>query len=502
MSTARRRRLAKLFLTLWVVGAAMVLGSGLRTAFGPLNLAWAQENSPTEPSHPTSSRRPQLTERLGLAPGYADAASTVVVFPVEGNIDLGLSAFLTRSLADRDDVTVAVLEINTFGGRVDAAVQMRDLLMETDIPTVAYIHPRAISAGALIALACDVIAVAPGSSMGAATPIQVQGGEAAPVEAKYVSYLRGEFRSTAESQGRDGAVAEAMVDAGVAVEGLVTTEELLTLDDNQALATGIADVRVDGMEELLSMLGLDAANRETAEISWAERLVRFLTDPIVGGLLMSIGMLGIAIELYSPGVGLPGGVGVTCLALFFFGHFMTHLAGIEEVVLIAIGVVLLAVEVFVIPGFGVAGIAGLLVLALGLVLALVGLDLRVSLATGELWLAALRVLASLGLTAMAFAAFVYVAPRSRFGQWLVLKETVRGEASRRGIRGEPKLTDEELMGRHGVAASDLRPSGTARFGSERVDVVSEGNWVPKGTEIQVVEVRGNRVVVRPLDEDR
>jgi len=501
MSSDHRRRLAKLFLAMWAIGAAMVLGSALRATFGPLSLAHAGETGPVD--HPTAHGQvqPELVARLDLDPGAPAVPFNVVVFPVKGNIDLGLSAFLDRSLSGRSDIQLAVLEINTFGGRVDAAVQMRDLLMETDIPTVAYVHPRAISAGALIALACDVIAVSPGSSMGAATPIQVQGGEAAPVEAKYVSYLRGEFRSTAESHGRDGAVAEAMVDAAVEVEGLVTTEELLTLDDGQALSTGIADIRVEQVAELLAALGLDAATRETPEISWAERLVRFLTDPIVGGLLMSIGMLGIAIELYSPGVGLPGGVGVTCLALFFFGHFMTHLAGIEEIVLIAIGLLLLALEAFVIPGFGAAGIAGLIVLSLGLILALVGLDIRVSMQTGDLWMAALRVMASLGLAVMAFAAFLYVAPQSRFGKWLVLKATVRGEASRRSVRGEPKLTDEELMGRRGVTLSDLRPSGTARFGAERVDVLSEGNWVPKGTDVKVVEVRGNRVVVRPVDDD-
>jgi len=499
MTSNHTRTLAKLYLAMWAIGAAMVLGSALRVAVGPLSVAWARPAADESPLATEPMLRSDLVERLELS--STPAGSTVLVFPVEGNIDLGIAAFLERSLGGRDDLQTVVLEINTFGGRVDAAVQMRDLLMETDIPTIAYVHPRAISAGALIALSCDVIAVAPGSSMGAATPVQVQGGEAAPVEAKYVSYLRGEFRSTAESQGRDGTVAEAMVDASVVVEGLVSAEELLTLDDAQALSTGIADVRVGDLGELLAVLGLESANRETPQISWAERLVRFLTDPVVGGLLMSIGMLGIAIELYSPGVGLPGAVGVTCLALFFFGHFMTHLAGIEEIVLIGIGLVLLALEAFVIPGFGVAGIAGLIVLALGLVLALVGLDLRVSLQTGDLWLAALRVAASLGLAVMAFAAFLYVAPQSRFGQWLVLKETVRGQASRRGIRGEQKLSDAELMGRTGIVLSDLRPSGSARFGSERVDVISEGAWVPKGTEIKVVEVRGSRVVVRPVDDE-
>jgi len=499
---AGRRPLVRLFLMVWAVGLAMVLGSFLRAVFGPLPMAWAEpaEDTPSDEATAAADAEllAELERRLGALPA-ADAAGrgdSVVIFPAQGNIDLGLSAFLERVLADAEGARVLVIDINTFGGRVDAAVQMRDRIMETEIPTVAYVHPRAISAGALIALSCDVIVVAPGASMGAATPIQVEGGDAAPVEKKFVSYLRGEFRSTAESQGRDGKVAEAMVDADVEVEGLVGAEELLTLDGGQALEFGIADLQADDLPGLLKVLRLDAANRTDPEIAWAERLVRFLTDPIVGGLLMSIGMLGIAIELYSPGVGLPGGVGVTCLALFFFGHFMTHLAGIEEVVLIAIGLVLLAVEVFVIPGFGVAGIAGLLTLCCGLVLALVGLDLGVSIETGTLWVSLLRVAASFSVAVLAFLGFLYVAPQSRFASRLVLKEKVAGGTAEGGTAAPERTSSEDLMGREGTAVGDLRPSGTAMFGDQRVDVVTEGDYVIKGSTIKVIEVRGNRVVVR------
>jgi membrane-bound serine protease (ClpP class) len=498
---SRRNSLVRLFLMIWAVGLAMVLGSFLRAVFGPLPMAWANEAQPPEQVEADAEALAEVGRRLGGLPevDQAGRGESVVVFPVQGNIDLGLSAFLERALADAEGARVMVLDINTFGGRVDAAVQMRDRLMETDIPTVAFVHPRAISAGALIALSCDVIVVTTGASMGAATPIQVDGGEAAPVEKKFVSYLRGEFRSTAESKGRDGRVAEAMVDAEVEVEGLVGPEELLTLDDGQALEFGIADLQVDDVPALLKVLHLDAANRSDPEIAWAERLVRFLTDPIVGGLLMSIGMLGIAIELYSPGVGLPGGVGVTCLALFFFGHFMTHLAGIEEVVLILIGLVLLAVEAFVIPGFGVAGIAGLLTLCVGLVLALIGLDLSVSLETGALWMGLLRVAASLGMAVLAFLGFLYVAPQSRFASRLVLKQKVAGGASDAGTHAPERMSGEELMGREGVAVGDLRPSGVARIDDERVDVVTEGDYVVEGSRVKVVEVHGNRVVVRALE---
>lgn len=496
---------AKAFLTLFAVGFAMVLGSFLGEV-APLARAAEGDGAGGISGGPVTLDEEAwaaLEKRLGELPDAGDngRGEKVMVFPVEGNIDLGLSSFLERSLMDTDDVRLVILDINTFGGRVDAAVQMRDELMDLDVPTVAYVHPRGISAGALITLACDAIVVTPGASLGAATPVQIEGGEATSVDKKYVSYLRGEFRSTAEAQGRDGAVAEAMVDSQVVVEDLVTAEELLTLDSGQALDHGIADFQAKDLATLLDALHLGEADQRKPEISWAETMVRFLTDPIVGGLLMSIGMLGIAIELYSPGVGLPGGVGVTCLALFFFGHFMTHLAGIEEIVLIAIGSALLALEIFVIPGFGVAGISGLLVLALGLVLALLGLDLQASFETGAIWTAVIRVLAALTFTIFAFIGFLYVAPRSRYTSWLVLKEKVGGTATDREIHEPDKPSDEELMGQEGVAVGDLRPSGVARFGDARIDVVTEGDYVVRDSRVRVIEIKGNRVVVRKVEDD-
>jgi len=500
------------------VGAAMILGSALGSLC-PLPwhpLAHAGEGEDVEAAVedgaaagvPAAEDEPTFTpeewaeieRRLGDLPeaGTESRDAGVVVFPMTGTIDLGLSAFLERALLDAGDARLFIVDINTFGGRVDAAVQIRDRLMETEIPTVAYIHPRAISAGALIALSCDVIVVAPGSSIGAATPIHIEGGEATPVDKKFVSYLRGEFRSTAEAQGRDGAIAEAMVDADVVVEELVTGEELLTMDEGQTLEHGIADFRAETLGEVLTTLHLTEAVQSKPEISWAEGLVRFLTDPVVGGLLMSLGMLGLVVEIWSPGIGLPGAVGVTCLALFFFGHFMTHLAGIEEIVLIGIGAILLMVEIFIIPGFGVAGIAGIAVIALGLLLAIVGLDLSVSMQTGFIWTALLRVLASLGVTAMCFMGFLYLFPDSRLANRLVLREKVGKGATRRTT--ETKQPEEDsLLGLVGVAASDLRPAGIVHFDERRVDVVTEGDYVVKGAEVKVIDVSGNRVMVRKIE---
>ncbi len=502
-----RRRLVRFWLTLIVLGGAMILGSALGEVFpSPLgSSAHAQEGAgePEEEGEETRGEHPRQALRDALStPDRAwveggGSGTRVLVFPVHGDIDLGISAFLERALADAGEVDLVVVDIQTFGGRVDAAIQMRDLLMDLSTPTVAFIHPRAISAGALIALSCDAIAIAPGGTIGAAMPINVESGEAEAVGEKYVSYLRTEFASTAERQHRNDEVAAAMVDSAVVIPDLIEVDKLLTLTEEQALEWNVADGRADDVAGLLATLGLQDAALDEPQISWAERLVRFLTNPIVGGLLMSMGMLGIGIELYTPGVGLPGGVGVTCLVLFFFGHFMTHLAGFEEIVLIALGLILLVVEVFVTPGFGVAGISGLLVMALGLLLALLGLDLRFALETGEVWTALLRVFASFGATVLAFAVFLYFAPESRFASRLVLKEKVRGTVVREGGDGGPEAGDE-LLGQEGVAVGDLRPAGIVRIGDRRVDVVTEGDYVDAGATVRVIEVRGNRVVVREV----
>jgi len=498
-----RRPMVRFWLGLIVLGAAMIVGSFLGEVLPLGGRAGAQEVEADGDATGDPVRSGLRAALAGEADGWEGgpgASARVMAFPVQGDIDLGLSAFLDRALGDAGDLDLVILDIDTFGGRVDAAVQIRDLMMESDTPSVAFIHPRAISAGALIALSCDGIVIAPGGTVGAAMPINLEEGEATAVGEKYTSYLRTEFGSTAKDQGRDARVAEAMVDQAVVIEDLIEDGKLLTLDAEQALDWGIADGRADDLDGLLDGLGMGGATVERPEISWAEQLVRFLTNPIVGGLLMTLGMLGIGIELYTPGVGLPGGVGVTCLALFFFGHFMSHLAGVEEIVLIAIGGVLLLIEAFVIPGFGWAGIAGLVVMALGLVLALLGLDLKFAIQTGDLWLAILRVFASFGVALMAFLGFLYFAPESRFTSRLGLKEKVRGPVAREA-RGAGPVGEDELLGREGVAVGDLRPAGIARFGEQRVDVVTEGDYVREGSAVRVIEARGNRVVVRAVEDE-
>ncbi|HEU0202854.1 MAG TPA: NfeD family protein [Burkholderiaceae bacterium] len=426
------------------------------------------------------------------------AAPVVYVAPIDGIIDLGLAPFVRRVLQEAADAGAAavVLEINTFGGRVDAAVQIRDAVLTAPIRTVAFVNKRAISAGALIALSAEKIVMAGGGTIGAATPVQMgqPGAPAQPVEEKAVSYMRKEFRATAESRGRPPLLAEAMVDVDVAIPGVVEKGKLLTLTTDEALQHKLADLRADTLESALQQLGLGGAQIRRASPNWAENIVRFLTHPIVSSLLITLGMLGIILELRTPGFGIPGGVGIGSLALFFWGHWLVQLAGWEELLLAVGGIVLLVLEIFVIPGFGIAGALGIVALIAGLAMSLTGGG-----ATAQfILMATARVVFSLLFALLASLVLLRFLPRLPLARRLILETGLgSGEAS----AAAPE-SDRHWLGRQGRAASPLRPAGIAEIAGERVDVVSDGELVEAGQAIEVIRVDGNRIVVRRVAQTK
>jgi membrane-bound serine protease (ClpP class) len=436
---------------------------------------------------------------VGLLAGGTSARAQmalplVYVAPIEGIIDLGLAPFVERVLAEATaaKADAVVLEINTFGGRVDAAVIIRDALLRSRIRSVAFVNKRAISAGALISLAAETILMADGGTIGAATPVQMgaPGGGTKPVDEKSVSYMRKEFRATAESRKRPPLVAEAMVDPDVVITGVIEKGKLLTLTTSEALKLGVADARADSLEAVLAYLKLPGAQVRRPTVNWAEQLVRVFTHPVLSSVLMTIGILGIIVELRTPGFGVPGAVGLASLGLFFWGHWLVRLAGWEEILLVALGLVLLALEIFVIPGFGIAGVVGILALGGGLALSLVGAG-----ATGELVLWAVgRVALSLLIAIGVSLILLRLLPHLPYGRSLVLATDLDARA---GYASAPE-SDRKWVGARGTAATPLRPAGIAWLQGERVDVVSQGEYIEADMPIEVVRVDGNRIVVRPM----
>jgi membrane-bound serine protease (ClpP class) len=432
---------------------------------------------------------------LSLAAGkfsFAQKASVVYVAPVEGIIDLGLAPFVQRVLneAAEKNAAAVILDINTFGGRVDAAVLIRDALLNARVMTVAFVNKRAISAGALISLAAEKIVMAEGATIGAATPVQMgqPGAPAQPVEEKTVSYVRKEFRATAEARKRPPLIAEAMVDADVVIPGVIEKGKLLTLTTDEAIEQKLADFRAANLKDVLEQLGLAGAEVRRASETWAETLVRFLTHPVVSSLLMTVGIIGVIVELRTPGFGIPGALGIASLALFFWGHWLVQLAGWEELLLVAGGLILLALELFVVPGFGLTGVLGITALLGGLSLSLVGAGATWPVIVGAVG----RVVFSLLFAIAASLVLLRFLPRLPMGRKLILQTDL---AASEGYASAPER-DRIWLGKSGIAISALRPAGIADVEGERVDVVSDGEFIEPGEQIVVSRVDGNRIVVR------
>jgi membrane-bound serine protease (ClpP class) len=422
-----------------------------------------------------------------LAPLSPLAAQSVFRIPIQGTIDKGLGPFVSRSLeaAWEAGARFAVLDINTPGGRIDAAWQIVDAVQESRVPVYAYVD-RALSAGAMIALATEAVYVRPGATLGAATPVTGEGQKASE---KMVSAMRSEFRALAEARGLDPRVAEAMVDEEIAIPGVVEAGKLLTLTAAEALAFGYARGEYATLESLLAGLGVPGAGVLTTSPNWAEVIVRFLTNPLVAPLLLTLGFLGLLFEVKTPGFGFGGLVGLTGLALFFGAHLLVGLAGWEELLLIAAGLVLVGLEVFVIPGFGVAGALGIVALGAGVVLSMLGRFPTLA----DLGMAFTVVVAAMALTGTFAYAFLRHLRWSRRLSGIFLREAMTREAGY--VSGDVR---PELVGRIGRAASALRPSGVGVFGDERIDVVSEGPWIEAGSAIEILRSEGYRTVVREV----
>ena len=440
-------------------------------------------------------------------PADLPAHARFVVVELHDEVNLGMAAFVERVAGGLSAGDILVLDINTFGGRVDAAVTIRDALLHThDVgaKTIAFINPRAISAGALISFATDIIVVAPASTMGAATPVTIgDGGKMEPVEEKVVSYMRQEMRATAEARGRSGDIAEAMVDADREVDGLDDAGKLLTLDGKLLLSWGVASFEANDLDELVRDLGYGGPDGKTFEVvrvqwSWAEVVAGWLSSSIISGLLMTIGMLGLMIGLYTGGSPLPLGLGGACLALFFFGHTVVNLAGVEDILLFAAGLVLLGVEVFV-PGHILPGILGVLCILAALVLGLIDfdkVDFAVQWHAGYISRAVATVFGSVLATAVLGYAAFRVLPSSRFGRGLILSTAIDARST--------DDTDADLgalVGQVGTADSDLRPSGKVMVGGRRVEAVAERGYIARGTAISVVRREGFHVVVAAVKGD-
>lgn len=427
---------------------------------------------------------------LAAASPCAHAQSRkVYVIEINGEVDLGMAPYVDRIIDEAVERRAAalLLHVNTFGGRVDVAAEVKDAILNAPLPVLAYVDKRAISAGAFITIAASKIAMAPGSTMGAATPVYGSGEKASE---KVVSYMRSEMRATAERNKRDPKIAEAMVDETVVLtdSAIKKTGKLLTLTAEEAKAVGYCDAIAPTMEDALAQLGYGGAEIVRTDYAWGESLVRFFTNPVMSSILIMLGLGGLFFSVKTGHFSAITAVGLLSLALFFGAQYMADMATFLEVLMFVGGVALIIAEVFVIPGFGVAGISGILLLVGSLFLAMVN---NFELLSSDSLAAPLYALgaALVGFAVIISLMFKYLPSTNAFNR-IVLNTSQKASD---GFVSAPNY--EELLGFIGRAITTLRPAGMAQIGDERYDVITEGDFIQAGEPVKVVRVEGRKIVV-------
>lgn len=397
---------------------------------------------------------------------------------------------------------VLLVQLDTYGGMVNIADSISQRLLHAKMPVLVFIANNAASAGALISLSCDSIYMAPSSQIGAATVVNGTDGAAAPD--KYQAYMRAKMRSIAEAQGRNPDIAEAMVDQDLEVEGVVEAGKTLVFTPSEAIANGFCEGIAENWKDALAQAGIEAYRVRVFEPSSVDRMVQFLVNPAVSGILILVIFFGIYAELQSPGVGFPLAAAAIAAALYFAPHYLDGLAASWEIALFVLGILLLAAEVFVFPGFGLSGVLGLALILTSMVLSLLANQ-----AFDFEWVpgdtvvrAVLTVLLAVFGAVGLIVAFLGSLTDSPLLKRLVLQESQKADEGYRvsasGQNAEDKA--EDWIGRGATALTDLRPSGRILLdGDEHSiprDALTEGGFAAAGKRLTVVGQSGTQLLVR------
>lgn len=403
---------------------------------------------------------------------------TVYVIPVKGEIGPAVYQYLHSNIgrAMEDPSTEAIIiEIDTYGGLIESAVSISDSIVNTSIPTIAFVNKKAESAGVLITISADTIVMAPGSTIGSAEPI--------PNTEKSLSYWTGQLRTVAQQNGRDPQLVAAMADSSIEIPDVVDQGRLLNLTTVEASDLGFTDLVAPDYETILRDLDISYGKINTVELPPRIRLAQLLTNPYVVSLLLSLGFIGILIEIFTPGFGLGGTIGLISFVLYFGGGIMAGNAGWAVVIIFITGIALLLIEAFV-PGFGVPGIGGVICIIASIVLG-----------ANNLAVALTSLLIAFLLTLVAFVLLLKYAPRNQFFNRIVLstREKVEDGYVSSGVQYD------HYVGQQGIVKTFLRPAGTIAVGEELLDVVSEGDFIEVGTAVKIIKVEGRKIIVRKID---
>ena len=459
-------------------------------------------------------------------------SSKVSIIPLSGMIDGGIYNSLTRrvEIAKENGSNLIIFEIDTFGGQLEPAFEISEHISNIkDTKTIAFIPKKAISAGSLIAISCNEIYMAPQAELGDCEPIvpSSEGGYKTVGE-KIQTVLRTKFRKFAEKNGYPVLLAEAMVTKEIEVYRVVTEErpdgyyitgrelketseddkmkfksrkliieegKLLTMYAKEAHEYQFAKEIVEGRNSLLKLLNLESVTPDILETNWSEEMVRFLGR--IAPVLLGIGLAALWMEFKSPGFGLPGIVGILCLATVFLSKHLVGLAETPEIIIFFIGILLIAVEILFIPGFGIAGIPGIILLLIGAILSFQDFTIpRTPYDVDLLIMNIFTIMCSLiGSGIAIFLMFKFMPGMPLFNRLvLTASETTKGGFV---IPSQPE-GGSDLTGAKGMALTPLHPTGKIEVNNNTLDVVTDGEFIEKGQTVEIIEIRGNRIVVKAL----
>ena len=435
-----------------------------------------------------------LLALLPLAMSAQGTKKTVYRFDIDEEIAPPASLRVEKAMeeAAKLEADIVVVRINTFGGTLDDADKIRTAFLQADRPVYAYIDNNAASAGALISIACDSIYMHSGSSIGAATVVDQTG---AVQPDKYQSYMRSLMRTTAEARGRRPDIAQAMVDPDIYVEGVSDSGKVLTFTTQEAVKYGFCEAEVENVAQLLEHAGVTEYVIREQRYTFIDKLIGFLVSPVVSGILIMLIIGGIYFELQQPGIGFPLILALSAAALYFAPLYLEGLATYWEIIVFIIGIVLIALELFVIPGFGVAGVMGIICLVAGLVFSMVG-NVGFDFSTVPGALIANRLMIVLVAVAVALPLSIWLGKKlfeSTLFCGLALNTEERTDEGYT-IAGE---REQSLIGTQGVAASILRPAGKVTVNGRLYDAVAQIGYIDKDEAVTVVDyVNGSLVVIK------
>ena len=428
--------------------------------------------------------------------GQTNTDKKVFTFKIDEDIDPAMNRRVRLALekAENEDADLIIIEMDTYGGAVNDADDIRTMILESSTPIYVFINKDAASAGALISIACDKIFMAPGGSIGAATVVNGTDGAAAPD--KYQSYMRSMMRSTAEAKGRDPKIAEAMVDEKIEIEGISEAGSVITFSVSEATKYGFCDGEYASINELIQDQGFGDAELIAYETDQVEQIIAFFLNPAVSGFLILIIIGGIYFELQTPGVGFPILASIIAVALYFIPYYLNGLAENWEIIIFFVGIILLAIELFVIPGFGIFGVLGIICILAGLVLGMLpnqNFDFEF-VPAADLFAALLTVI----LAAIASVGLVFwLTPK--VNEWKAFSAVTLAGTQQRKDGYTSSFYSDNLLGKTGTVHSRLRPSGKVEVEGEIYDAYSRGEFIDKGEAITVISTEGTSLKVKKTE---